>query len=45
MKDMRVKQVSFRAGYQWQGGGGHKQRVDECEYSGCILYSYMKIEE
>jgi hypothetical protein len=26
-------------------GGGHKERVNEGEYSRCILYSYMKIEE
>jgi hypothetical protein len=23
-------------------GGGHKERVKECEYTGCILYSCMK---
>jgi hypothetical protein len=27
------------------GDGGHKERVNEGEYSRCILYSYMKIEE
>jgi hypothetical protein len=24
--------------------GGHNKRVNEGEYGGCILYSYMKIE-
>jgi hypothetical protein len=27
------------------GVGEHKERVNEYEYGGCILYSYMKIEE
>jgi hypothetical protein len=36
---------SFSRGrYQWEVGG-HKERVNEGEYGGCILYSYMKIEE
>jgi hypothetical protein len=26
-------------------GGGHKERVNECEYGRCVLYLYMKIEE
>jgi hypothetical protein len=26
-------------------GGGHKERGNEGEYGGSILYSYMKIEE
>jgi hypothetical protein len=44
MKDGRVKQVFSRDGYQC-GRGGHKESVNESEYGGCILYSYMKIEE
>jgi hypothetical protein len=44
MKDRRVKQVFSGGGYQWEGGR-HKKRVNEGEYGGCILYSYMKIEE
>jgi hypothetical protein len=27
------------------GGGGHKERMNECEYGRHILYSKMKIEE
>jgi hypothetical protein len=27
------------------GGGRHKEKVNEGEYGGYILYSYMKIEE
>jgi hypothetical protein len=30
--------------YQWDGGE-HNERVNQGVYSGCILYSYMKIEE
>jgi hypothetical protein len=26
-------------------GGGHKERENEGLYGGCVLYSYMKIEE
>jgi hypothetical protein len=26
-------------------GGRHKEKVDEGEYGGCILYSYIKTEE
>jgi hypothetical protein len=25
--------------------GGYKERINEGEYGGCILYSYMKIEK
>jgi hypothetical protein len=39
----RVKWVFSRGGCQWDRGG-HKERVNEGEYGGCILYSYMKIE-
>jgi hypothetical protein len=38
-KDRKVKQVFYGGGYQWEG-----IRVNEDEYGGCILYSYMKIE-
>jgi hypothetical protein len=34
----------FWDGYQWEGGG-HKERGNEGEYGGCILYLYMQIEE
>jgi hypothetical protein len=34
----------FWGWYQWEVGG-HKERVNEGEYDGCILYSYMKTEE
>jgi hypothetical protein len=29
----------------WVQVGGHRERVNESEYGGCILYSQMKIEE
>jgi hypothetical protein len=38
MKDWRGKQVFSRGGYQWEWRG-HKERVNEGEYGGCILYS------
>jgi hypothetical protein len=44
MKDRKVKQVLSGGGYQWGRGGGMK-RVKEGEYGGCVLYSYMKIEQ
>jgi hypothetical protein len=44
MKGRRVKQVFSGGGYQ-EEWGGHKERVNEGEYSGCILYLYMIIEE
>jgi hypothetical protein len=34
----------FSGDYQWEVGG-HKERVNEDKYSGCILCSYMKTEE
>jgi hypothetical protein len=43
MKDGKVKQVFSRNGYQWEEGG-HKKRMNEREFAGCILYSYWKIE-
>jgi hypothetical protein len=27
------------------GESGHKERGNEGEYDGCVLYPYMKIEE
>jgi hypothetical protein len=39
----RIKQVPFEGEYQWEGRG-HKERVKEGKYGGCILYSCMKIE-
>jgi hypothetical protein len=42
MKD--VEQVFSRNGYQCEESG-HKERVKEAKYGGCILYLYMKIEE
>jgi hypothetical protein len=44
LKDRRVKQVLSRGGYQWEVRG-QKERRNKGEYGGCILYSYMKIEE
>jgi hypothetical protein len=43
MKNRKVRQVISRDGYQWEWGG-HKEKVKEFKYVGCILYSYMKIE-
>jgi hypothetical protein len=40
----KVKQILSRGGYQWEGSG-HKERVNEYEYGGFILYSNMKIRE
>jgi hypothetical protein len=36
---------SGRGRYPWEGGDGHKERVNEGEYGGCILYPYMKTKE
>jgi hypothetical protein len=44
MKDRKVKQVFSRGECHWEGGG-HKERVNEGENGGCILYPYMKTEE
>jgi hypothetical protein len=45
-KKMKVRKVSRSfSGLSIYGQGGHKERVNEGEYSGCILYPYMKIEE
>jgi hypothetical protein len=41
MRDIKVKQVFFECGYQWDCGG-LKERVKEGEDGGYILYSYMK---
>jgi hypothetical protein len=43
MKGRRGKLVFSRGGYKWQEGE-YKERVNEGEHSGCILYPYMKIE-
>jgi hypothetical protein len=32
-----------RRGYEWEVGG-HKERGNEGQYDGCILYPYIKIE-
>jgi hypothetical protein len=34
----------FCGGYWWDGEG-HKERVNEGEHSGCILYSHLKLGE
>jgi hypothetical protein len=44
MKDRRVKHIFSGCGYQWKRRG-HKEKVNEGEYVGCILYLYMKTEE
>jgi hypothetical protein len=44
MKDRRVKQDFSGGRYLWERGR-LKEMVDEGEYGGFILYSYMKIEE
>jgi hypothetical protein len=41
MKNRRVRSF-LGVGNKWEGEG---IRVTEVEYGGCILYSYMKIEE
>jgi hypothetical protein len=41
MKDKKVEQVF--SWYQWEGGG-HKEKVKDGKYGGCILYLCMKIE-
>jgi hypothetical protein len=43
MKSRRVKQV-FSRGRVPLGGGGHEERVNGDDYSGCVLYPYMKPE-
>jgi hypothetical protein len=40
MKERRVKQVVSKCRYQCKGRG-HKERVNEDECGGCILYSYV----
>jgi hypothetical protein len=44
MKGKKVKHLFSRGGDQWEVGG-HKEKVNECEYGECVLYSYMRIEE
>jgi hypothetical protein len=43
MKVRRCKQVFSKDGTS--DGGRHKERVNENEYGGCIMCSYMKTEE
>jgi hypothetical protein len=45
-EEQEVKQVLPRGAFQWEEGeNGHKESVNKGEYGGCILYSYVKIEE
>jgi hypothetical protein len=41
----RRKKIGLFQGWVPMEGGGHKERGNEGEYVGCILYSYKKIEE
>jgi hypothetical protein len=43
MKSRRYNRPFLRV-YQWKVGE-HKERVNEGEYGGGVLYSYMKIKE
>jgi hypothetical protein len=43
MKGKREKRVFSGGGYQWEVSG-HKERGNDGEYGGCILYPYMQIE-
>jgi hypothetical protein len=42
-KDRKIKLFLSGDVYQWEEGG-NKERVNEGEYGGCILYSCVKIE-
>jgi hypothetical protein len=44
MKARRIKTDLF-LGCEPMGKRGHKEKVNEVEYSGRTLHSYMKIEE
>jgi hypothetical protein len=44
MKGKRERQVFSWGGYQWEADG-HKEKGDEGERGGYILYPQMKIEE
>jgi hypothetical protein len=37
MKDRKVKEVFSGGEFQWLDGG-HKERMNEEKYGGCILY-------
>jgi hypothetical protein len=39
-----IQTLLFWGGYQWEVGG-HKEKGNEGECIGCILYPYIKIEE
>jgi hypothetical protein len=41
---MKDKKVLSGGGYP-RKGGGHKERVKEGKYGGCILYACMKIKQ
>jgi hypothetical protein len=43
MKDKKAKQLLSGSVYQWEGLW-HKEMVKEGEYSGNILFSFVKIE-
>jgi hypothetical protein len=42
--DKKIKPVLSWGGYKWEAGW-HKERVKESKYGGCILYTYMKMEQ
>jgi hypothetical protein len=42
--DRNIKQVLFGDWYQWKRGGD-KERVQEGEYGGDFMYSWMKMEK
>jgi hypothetical protein len=44
MKDSKVKQVLSGCWYQWERGR-YKEGVEEGEYGGNFMYSYMKMEK
>jgi hypothetical protein len=43
MKSRKLKLIL--SGVDFLGGGGHKERENEDEYNGCILYLCIKIED
>jgi hypothetical protein len=44
VKNQLIKQVQSRSLHQWERGR-YKERVQEGEYDGNIIYSYMKMEK
>jgi hypothetical protein len=44
LKSRKVKQVLSRGGKQWEADE-LEERVKEAKIDGCILYSYMEIEQ